>query len=98
MRGNVGAINSVSQENWRKKTINTALNWYLSGSLTHGNVSAIGFVPQNKGGFIVSENLELVGEEKGVELVEENFEATKEIENGNKWDRTYEVNTYTAWD
>ena len=70
--------------------------------MTHGNIGAIGFVPQNKDGFVVSKDLELVGREKEVELVEENFEATGETKDGNnwngdtkddnKWDGTYEAN------
>ena len=73
--------------------------------MARGNISAIGFVPQDKGGFVVSKDLELVGKE-GVELVEENFETTEETEDGNnwdgktkdvnKWDETYETND-TAW-
>ena len=82
---------------WRKKVINTAPNWYLSGSLMHGNISAIGSVSQNESDFVVNKDLELVSEEKRVELVKENFEATREMENNNKWDGTYEANAYTAW-
>ena len=62
----------------------------------HGNVDGIGSVPQDKGSFIVSKDLESVSEEERVELVEENFKATREIEDGHKWDGIYEANAYTA--
>ena len=29
--------------------------------------------------------------------MEDNFEATGETENSDKWDGTYEANAYTAW-
>ena len=59
-------------------------------------MDVIGFVPQNKSGFVISEDFESVSEKERVELVEENFEATGETKDGNKWDRTYEANAYTA--
>ena len=40
------------------------------------NIGAIGSVPQDKGGFVISKDLKLVGKEEIVELVEDYFEAT----------------------
>ena len=60
-------------------------------------MGAIDSVLQDRNSFVVSKDFKLVGEEKRIELVEENFEATKETENGDKWDGIYEVNAYTTW-
>ena len=68
-------------------------NQYLSGSLTCGNMGAISFVPQNESGFVVSKDFESFSENIRVELMEENFEAIREMEDSNKWDGTYEANS-----
>ena len=59
-------------------------------------MDTIGSISQNKGSFVVNKDLELVGEEEEVELIEKNFEATRETEDSNKWDGTYKANN-TAW-